>query len=106
VKGDHVELYDGVIRVVDDKGEKVEEFAPSTYVDHIEERTDPRSYTKAVYLKKRGAEGGSYRVAPLGRINVAKSFSTPLADTELQELKALVGGGPVQPILFYHCAHD
>jgi NAD-reducing hydrogenase large subunit len=103
VKGEQLELYDGNIRVVGSDGALLEEFAPKEYTAYVEERVDARSYMKGVYLKK-GGGNGFYRVAPLARINVAKSISTQLANAELQELKALGGGKPLSASLYYHYA--
>ncbi len=103
VKDGNLELYDGQIRVVAPDGTLLKEFAPKEYVNHVEERNDPRSYTKGVYLKG-GAPGDFYRVAPLARLNVAQAITTPLANAELSELKASNGGKPLHGSLYYHYA--
>jgi NAD-reducing hydrogenase large subunit len=103
VKDGAVELYDGNIRVKDPNGKLLEEFDGRNYLDHIEERVEDWSYLKFPYLKKLGWPEGVYRVAPLGRLNVADRMATPLANTEFKQFKAL-SDGPVEPSLYYHYA--
>jgi NAD-reducing hydrogenase large subunit len=100
--GDVLDLYDGTMRVVDAEGARVSDISLSDYLANLEERPDPRSWTKGVFLKGRGDV--FHRVGPLARANVASSLSTPLANAELQELKALGGGKPLGGSLFYHYA--
>jgi NAD-reducing hydrogenase large subunit len=40
----------------------------------------------------------------MARLNIAKSIATPLADAELQELKQIAGGKPLESSLFFHYA--
>lgn len=47
---------------------------------------------------------GIYRVAPLGRLNVAESISTPIAAAELRNFKELGKGKPVRETLYFHYA--
>jgi NAD-reducing hydrogenase large subunit len=98
-----VELYDGPVRLVDKEGNLLEEFAGQNYLDYIEERVEDWSYLKFPYYKEMGWPEGTYRVAPLGRLNVADHMSTPLANEEFEEFKAL-SDGPVEPSLYYHYA--
>ena len=76
-------------------------------VDHgarpVAERVEDWSYLKFPYYKAMGWPEGVYRVAPLGRLNVADRISTPLADAEFRQFKAL-SQGPVEPTLYYHYA--
>ena len=97
-------LYEGQLRVVDETGQLLAECAAADYATLLEESADPRSWTKAVFLKSRGRAEGSYRVGSLARLNAAEKISTPLAHAELLELKQLGGGKPVQASLFYHYA--
>jgi NAD-reducing hydrogenase large subunit len=104
VRDDKLELYDGPVRIVDETGGTVAEFKASDYLTQLQEETDPRSWTKSVHFSAKGSGGGSYRVAPLARLNIAKSIATPLANAEFNEYKEVGGGKPIQQSLFYHYA--
>ena len=103
VKDGALELYDGPVRMVDHQGNFLEEFDGKDYLDYIQERVEDWSYLKFPYYKKQGWPDGIYRVAPLGRLNVADRISTPLANAEFQHYQAL-SDGPVEPSLYYHYA--
>jgi F420-non-reducing hydrogenase large subunit len=103
--------YDGRIRVVDTSGREVARFAAEHYLDHLAEHVVPWSYLKFPYLKRLGwkglvdgAESGVYRVAPLGRLNVAEGMSTPLAQEQYERMMDTLGGRPVHHTLAYHWA--
>jgi NAD-reducing hydrogenase large subunit len=98
-----LELYDGPVRLVDRHGELLEQFDGSDYLSYIAEHVEDWSYLKFPYYKKLGWPEGVYRVAPLGRLNVADRISTPLANAEFQQFKAL-SQGPVEPSLYMHYA--
>jgi NAD-reducing hydrogenase large subunit len=104
VRDDGLELYEGPIRMIDEAGETVCEFAAERYEEYIEERTESTSWTKFPYFRERGYPDGIYRVAPMARLNIAKSIGTPQADAELQELKQIAGGRPLESSLFFHYA--
>ena len=103
VKDGALELYDGPIRIVDKKGDLINEFDGADYLDYIEEKVEDWSYLKFPYYKSMGWPEGVYRVAPLGRLNVADRISTPLANEEFAKFKAL-SDGPVEPSLAFHYA--
>lgn len=103
VKDDRLEFYDGQVRIVDETGRQVCDFAPRDYLSHLQETADAKSWMKSVhYLAK--DSGRAYRVAPLARLNIAQSLSTPLANTEFREYRELGNGKPLQQSLFYHYA--
>lgn len=104
VKDGALELYDGSLRLMGEDGSIMEEFDPKNYLDYIAEHTEDWTYLKFPYHKKSGWPNGVYRVAPLGRLNVADRISTPLANAELKEFKQLNNGQPVQDSLYYHYA--
>ncbi|GAG93175.1 unnamed protein product, partial [marine sediment metagenome] len=84
----NLELYDGKLRLKDDKGAILEDkVAPEDYLSIIEEMVEDWSYLKFPYYKKRGYPDGIYRVGPLGRLNVADGFTTPLANEEFQNFR-------------------
>jgi NAD-reducing hydrogenase large subunit len=99
-----LELYDGKLRVVDEKGEVVsDQLDPGTYKEFIGEAVEPWSYMKFPYYKPLGYPRGVYRVGPLARLNVASYCDTPLANAELKEFKEL-GVNVVQSTFLYHYA--
>jgi len=106
-----VNFYDGKVRVVDPKGEEFVKFAPSEYLDIIEEHVEPWTYVKFPYLKKvgwkglvDGPESGIYRVGPLGRLNAADGMATPLAQEAYEIMYKTLGGKPVHNTLAFHWA--
>jgi len=98
-----LELYDGPVRLIDRDGKRLEQFDGAEYLDYIREHVEDWSYLKFPYYKKMGWPDGVYRVAPLGRLNVADCISTPLANQEFKKFKAL-NEGPVEPSLYMHYA--
>jgi len=103
VKDGALELYDGPIRLIDRDGKRLEEFDGRQYLNYVQEHVEDWSYLKFPYYKKMGWPEGVYRVAPLGRLNVADRISTPLANEEFKVFKSL-SQGPVEPSLYYHYA--
>ena len=100
-----LEHYHGRMRFVDADGKVLENgIDPGDYLDYIAETTEEWSYLKFPYFKRVGYPEGAYRVGPLGRLNVAESARTPLANEELNSFKALGNGRPVQGTLYYHYA--
>jgi NAD-reducing hydrogenase large subunit len=104
VKDGNLELYDGQLKMIDEDGNTLAEFDPRDYLDYIGEHVESWSYLKFPFYKKDGWPKGIYRVAPLARLNVADSISTPLAGAELKDFKQLGNGEPVQATLYYHLA--
>jgi F420-non-reducing hydrogenase large subunit len=110
-KNNEVNLYDGDVRVVDTQGNEFVKFAPSEYLDVIEEHVEPWTYVKLPYLKKLGWKGlvdglesGVYRVGPLGRLNAADGMATPTAQAEYERMYKILGGKPVHATLAFHWA--
>ncbi|MBM3212312.1 Ni/Fe hydrogenase subunit alpha, partial [Candidatus Poribacteria bacterium] len=104
VKGDALELYDGQVRLIGKDGSLWEIFDPSEYVNYIGEHVEDWSYLKFPFYKKIGWPQGTYRVGPLGRMNVAKKINTPIANEEFKNFKAIGGKKPVEGSLWYHYA--
>ncbi len=101
----NLEIYDGKLRLRDDKGTTLEDkFAPQDYLSIIAEMVEDWSYLKFPYYKKNGCPDGMYRVGPLGRLNVADGIATPLANEEFKNFKRLSHNGVVQGSLYYHYA--
>jgi len=107
----HVNFYDGSIRVVTPNGGEWKKFRPPEYLDNIAEHVEPWSYVKFCYLKPVGWKGfiegmdsGIYSVAPLARLNVADGMATPLAQQAYAAFCSTLGGKPVHHTLANHWA--
>jgi NAD-reducing hydrogenase large subunit len=100
----NLELYDAPIRIVDETGAMLAEFEGRDYLKHIGERVNPTSWCKFTYYRERGFPGGCFRVAPLARLNIAESITTPRAQERHREFKLLGDGKPLQSSLYYHYA--
>lgn len=99
-----LELYDGQVRIVDKDGKPLDQFDPSDYLNYIAEHVERWSYLKFPFYKNLGWPDGTYRVGPLGRLNVATHIHTPLAQEEMKIWKRLNGGRPVEGTLWFHYA--
>jgi NAD-reducing hydrogenase large subunit len=99
-----LQLYDGEIRVKDAEGNFVAQFKTDHYLSYIAEHVESWSFLKYPYLRKLGWPDGTYRVGPLGRLNVVDKIGTPLANAELKLFKQINGGKPVEGSLYYHYA--
>jgi F420-non-reducing hydrogenase large subunit len=106
-----VNFYDGSVRVVSPEGDELAKFAPSDYLDYVEEHVEPWSYVKFCYLKpigwkgfEDGADSGIYSVAPLARLNVADGMATPLAQAAYEKFFETLGGKPIHHTLANHWA--
>ena len=103
-KTGELEYYDGVIRIVDAEGNVLADgLDPKRYHTYLGEACEEWSYMKFPYYKPLGYPGGSYRVGPLARLNVASSAGTSLADRELREFKHR-SAGCVNQSFHYHLA--
>lgn len=88
-----LEHYNGVLRVVDSRGNIVaDRIDVLQYPDFIGEAVEPWSYLKSPYYKPRGYPEGIYRVGPLARLNIADRCGTPRADQEWAEFRELERG--------------
>lgn len=110
-ENNHVNFYDGKLRVVSPDGKEIAKFKPQDYLEHIAEHVEPWSYIKFPYLKAVGWKGftdgkksGVYRVAPLARLNASDGMATPLAQAEYERMFDTLGGKPVHNTLAFHWA--
>lgn len=110
-ENNHVNFYDGKVRVVDTEGKEHCKYSPEEYREFIEERVETWSYLKFPYLKKIGWKGfvegqdsGVYQATPLSRLNVADGMATPLAQQEYEKMYGILGGKPVHATLAMHWA--
>jgi F420-non-reducing hydrogenase large subunit len=108
---DHVNFYDGWIRVVDPAGNELVKFMVRDYLNQVAEHVEPWTYVKFPYLKQVGWKGfedgkdsGIYCVAPLARLNAADGMATPKAQQFYQKFYDTIGGKPVHFTLANHWA--
>jgi F420-non-reducing hydrogenase large subunit len=107
----HVNFYDGKVRVVGPDGVEHCKYAPNEYTQYVAEHVEPWSYLKFPYLKKVGWKGfidgkdsGVYCATPLSRLNAADGMATPLAQAEYERFYETLGGKPVHHTLATHWA--
>jgi F420-non-reducing hydrogenase large subunit len=110
-ENNHVNFYDGKVRVVDPKGKEFVKYTPEEYLDVIAERVEPWTYLKFPYLKKVGWKGfvtgmdsGIYQATPLSRLNASDGMATPKAQEAYEKFYATLGGKPVHSTLATHWA--
>ncbi len=100
-----LDLYDGVLRGIDAKGEIIfDGMLPREYVDVLAEEVKPWSYMKFPFIRKLGPETGWYRVGPLARLNVCDRLDTPEAEQARQAFLAVTDGRPNHMTMAYHWA--
>lgn len=110
-ENNHVNFYDGEVRVVDPQGKEFVKYSPEEYLDVIAEHVEPWTYLKFPYLKEVGWKGftdgldsGVYQATPLSRLNAADGMATPLAQAEYERFYETLGGKPVHHTLATHWA--
>ena len=108
-ENNHINFYDGLIRVTDPEGKEFVKYPASDYAQHIAERVEPWSYLKFPYLKGVGWNGfvdgtdsGVYCATPLPRLNAADGIATPKAQEAFEKFYETLGSekvnGRYQPI--------
>jgi len=98
-----LEHYDGLLRVVDSKGEIVlDKFPPQRYQEIIAEAVEPYSFMKFPYFKEMGYPQGIYRVGPLARLNIVDYCGTPIADQEWAEFREIQRGAVLSSFHYHH----
>jgi len=110
-ENNHINFYDGKVRVVDPEGNEFVKYSPDEYLDVIAEHVESWTYLKFPYLKAvgwkgfvDGGESGVYQATPLSRLNAADGMATPLAQAEYERFYATLGGKPVHHTLATHWA--
>jgi F420-non-reducing hydrogenase large subunit len=110
-ENNHVNFYDGSLRVVSPEGKEWAKFKAEQYLDYVAEHVEPWSYMKFCYLKPKGwkgfvdgADSGIYCVAPLARLNAADGMATPLAQEAYEKYFVTLGAKPVHHTLANHWA--
>lgn len=105
----HVNFYDGMIRVVDPDGKEFVKYPAKDYAQHVAEHVEPWSYLKFPYLKEVGWKGfvdgndsGVYCATPLSRLNAADGMATPKAQEHFEQMYETLGSkkvnGRYQPV--------
>lgn len=108
-ENNHINFYDGMIRVTDPEGNEFVKYEPKDYMNHIAERVEPWSYLKFPYLKNvgwngftDGMESGVYCATPLSRLNAADGMATPKALEHFERFYETLGStkvnGRYQPV--------
>jgi F420-non-reducing hydrogenase large subunit len=110
-ENNHVNFYDGQIRVTGPDGKEHAKYWAKDYQQYVAERVEPWSYLKFPYLKQVGWKGfvdgidsGVYKATPLSRLNAADGMATPLAQEEYERMYSTLGGKPVDHTLATHWA--
>lgn len=115
-ENNHVNFYDGMVRVTGPDGVEHCKYAPKDYLEYVAEHVEPYSYLKYPFLKKIGWKGfvdgpdsGIYKASPLSRLNVSDGMATPLAQAEYERFYETLTGDksgkiPVHATLATHWA--
>lgn len=109
VRNGNLELYDGVLRVVDSKGRVVNEVSkPELYIDVLGEAMVSWNHAMLPYYKPAGfklfSEESTIFVGPLARLNVVEKVPGEKAGEEYKKLVEEAGGKPMTNIMLYHWA--
>jgi F420-non-reducing hydrogenase large subunit len=110
-ENNHVNFYDGMIRITGPDGAELTKYDPRDYQQHVAEHVESWSYLKFPYLKEVGWQGfvdgvdsGVYKATPLSRLNAADGMATPAAQEEYERMYETLGGKPVDHTLATHWA--
>lgn len=97
-ENNHINFYDGLIRVTGPEGKELVKYPAKDYAKHIAERVEPWSYLKFPYLKDvgwkgfvDGPESGVYCATPLSRLNAADGMATPKAQEHFERFYETLG---------------
>ena len=101
-KNNHINFYDGLIRVTGPDGKELVKYPAKDYTKHIAERVEPWSYLKFPYLKNVGWKGfvdgvdsGVYCATPLSRLNASDGMATPKAQEHFERFYETLGSKKV-----------
>jgi F420-non-reducing hydrogenase large subunit len=115
-ENNHVNFYDGMIRVVDPEGKEFVKYHARDYFKHVAERVEPWTYLKFPYLKGVGWKGfvdgmdsGVYCATPLSRLNASDGMATPKAQEAFEKMYETLGSTKIneryQPVHHTLAAH-
>jgi F420-non-reducing hydrogenase large subunit len=101
-ENNHINFYDGLIRVTDPDGKEFIKYEAKDYAQHIAEHVEPWSYLKFPYLKGVGWNGfvdgvdsGVYCATPLSRLNASDGMATPKAQEHFEKFYQTLGSEKV-----------
>ncbi len=101
-ENNHINFYDGMIRVTDPEGKEFVKYEAKDYMNHVAERVEPWSYLKFPYLKNvgwngftDGMESGVYCATPLSRLNASDGMATPKAQAHFERFYETLGSEKV-----------
>ncbi len=108
-ENNHINFYDGKIRVTGPDAKEFVKYEAKDYARHIAEHVEPWSYLKFPYLKGVGWKGftdgidsGVYCATPLSRLNAADGMATPKAQEHFEKFYETLGSkkvdGRYQPV--------
>lgn len=102
-ENNHINFYDGLIRVTGPDGKEFVKYEAKDYASHIAEHVEPWSYLKFPYLKAigwkgftDGADSGVYCATPLSRLNAADGMATPKAQEAFEKFYETLGSKKVE----------
>jgi F420-non-reducing hydrogenase large subunit len=115
-ENNHVNFYDGLVRVVGPGGKEFVKYHPRDYTQHVAEHVEPWTYLKFPFLKDvgwkgfvDGADSGVYCATPLSRLNAADGMATPRAQEAFERMYETLGSkkmnGRYQPVHFRLATH-
>jgi F420-non-reducing hydrogenase large subunit len=115
-ENNHVNFYDGLIRVVGPDGKEFIKYPAKDYAKHVAERVEPWTYLKFPYLKEvgwkgfvDGPESGIYCATPLSRLNASDGMATPKAQEAFERFYETLGSkkvnGRYEPVHFRLATH-
>jgi F420-non-reducing hydrogenase large subunit len=97
-ENNHVNFYDGKIRVVDPEGSEFVKYEAKDYAQHVAEHVEPWTFLKFPYLKEVGWKGfvdgkdsGVYCATPLSRLNASDGMATPKAQEHFEQMYETLG---------------
>ncbi|KPK03429.1 MAG: F420-nonreducing hydrogenase [Anaerolineae bacterium SG8_19] len=97
-ENNHVNFYDGMIRVVDPEGSEFVKYEAKDYAQHVAEHVEPWTFLKFPYLKEVGWKGfvdgkdsGVYCATPLSRLNASDGMATPKAQEHFEQMYETLG---------------
>ena len=102
VHDDHLDLYDGQLRVRRADGTRAADFDVADYRSLLFEEALPHTYSKQVRFRDPEGEAIPYRVGPQARLNVVGDIDTPLANEELQQLRSRFGDPCHFPVVAHY----
>jgi len=96
------DINDGMLSVCSPTGE-IKRYKPQDYLDVLGEHVTSHNYGTHTFIREAGYPEGVYQTGPLGMVNVATKFRTPLADGALKKMRETLGN-PTPHVFAFHYA--